>query len=131
LYYYPLAFETGGNWHPLLKEFVNALAAEIATVTGRPLSVVLSYWTKRISVSIHRGVSRQILKSNILHNTTRGTHNILPIPNGSYLSSSQPSHHDIYEAQDTATMLRDVARYHVSSEDCSNSMTLFDEFLLD
>ena len=119
-----LAFETEGNWHPHLKDLVHTLASEISSVTGRPAPVVESYWTKRISISINRGVSRQILKSTFLHNTSPNTNHLSSsIPNASFLSSSQPYHHDVYEAPDIVLSVAAV-------DDINDSSVLanFDEF---
>jgi hypothetical protein len=80
----PIIFESFGSCHPVVGEWISKLAANAASLHSIPVSVLVGYWKRRISVVLQRSnaslINRHILRT-------------LPGGSGAFASRS-PDHFD-------------------------------------
>ena len=59
----PVIFETFGYWHKEVKDMVRAICGHITSKIQPSVahSVMVSYWTRRLSVAIARSVSQSLI----------------------------------------------------------------------
>jgi hypothetical protein len=57
----PLSFETFGRFHSSIKPFLTALCSRASAISGIPHSVLVNYWTNRISASLQKNIAHMLL----------------------------------------------------------------------
>ena len=57
----PLSIESFGRFHPSMKLFLSALCGKAANISGIPKSCLVSYWTHRISFTLHRNIAQMVV----------------------------------------------------------------------
>ena len=56
----PLCIESFGRVHSSIKLFLSMLCSKAATISGIPQSVLVNYWTNRISASLQKNIAKMM-----------------------------------------------------------------------
>jgi len=57
----PLSIESFGRFHSSVKPFLSLLCSKAATLSGVPQSVLVNYWSNRISASLQKNIAKMMM----------------------------------------------------------------------
>ena len=58
----PVSFDTHGSWGPKFKVLFRDIIKHASEYSHIPVPALAAYWSRRLSISLHRGIANSILR---------------------------------------------------------------------